>query len=88
MSQVTINVESNEITSRVFGCFDCNIKAIERAFDVRISNRRAVDGDAIVIDGHEGEVALADVTGVIPYSGDPENIGVYQISLNLTIKLR
>ena len=37
---------------------------------------------------YEGEVALADVTGVIPYSGDPENIGVYQISLNLTIKLR
>ena len=59
MSQVVINVESNEITSRVFGCFDSNIKAIERAFEVRISNRRAVDGDAIVIDGHEGEVALA-----------------------------
>ena len=48
MSQVIINVESNEITSRVFGCFDCNIKAIERAFDVRISNRRASEGDAIV----------------------------------------
>ena len=59
MSQVIINVESNEITSRVFGCFDCNIKAIERAFEVRISNRRASEGDAIVIDGHEGEVALA-----------------------------
>ena len=59
MSQVIINVESNEITSRVFGCFDSNIKAIERAFDVRISNRRATEGDAIVIDGHEGEVALA-----------------------------
>ena len=59
MSQVVINVENNEITSRVFGCFDSNIKAIERAFEVRISNRRAVDGDAIVIDGHEGEVALA-----------------------------
>ena len=59
MSQVIINVESNEITSRVFGCFDCNVKAIERAFDVRISNRRASEGDAIVIDGHEGEVALA-----------------------------
>ena len=59
MSQVIINVESNEITSRVFGCFDANIKAIERAFDVRISNRRATEGDAIVVDGHEGEVALA-----------------------------
>ena len=59
MSQVIINVENNEITSRVFGCFDANVKAIERAFNVRISNRRAVDGDAIVIDGHEGDVALA-----------------------------
>ena len=53
MSQVVINVENNEITSRVFGCFDANIKAVERAFDVRISNRRATEGDAIVIDGHE-----------------------------------
>ena len=59
MSQVIINVESNEITSRVFGCFDANIKAVERAFDVRISNRRASEGDAIVIDGHEAAVALA-----------------------------
>lgn len=59
MSQVIINVENNEITSRVFGCFDSNVKAIERAFGVRISNRRASEGDAIVVDGHEGEVALA-----------------------------
>lgn len=59
MSQVITNVENNEITSRVFGCFDANVKAIECAFNVRISNRRAVNGDAIVIDGHEGDVALA-----------------------------
>ncbi len=59
MSQIIINVDSNEITSRVFGCFDGNIKAIEHAFGVRISNRRATEGDAIVVDGHEGDVALA-----------------------------
>ncbi len=59
MSQVVINIENNEITSRVFGCFDANVKAVERAFDVRISNRRAIEGDAIVIDGHDGSVALA-----------------------------
>ena len=59
MSQIIINVDSNEITSRVFGCFDANVKAVERAFEVRISNRRASEGDAIVIDGHEGDVALA-----------------------------
>ena len=57
MSQVIINVESNEITSRVFGCFDCNIKSIERAFDVRISNRHPDNsaGDALQIDGEDKE---------------------------------
>ncbi len=59
MSQIIINVDSNEITSRVFGCFDANVRAIEDAFDVRISNRRATDGDAVVVDGSEGDVALA-----------------------------
>ncbi len=59
MSQNVINVESNEITSRVFGPFDANVRAVENAFSVRISNRRATEGDAIVIDGHEGDVALA-----------------------------
>lgn len=59
MSQIIINVDSNEITSRVFGCFDANVRAIENAFDVRISNRRATDGDAIVVDGGEGDIALA-----------------------------
>ncbi len=59
MSQTVINVENNEITSRVFGCFDANVRAVENAFSVRISNRRADEGDAIVIDGHEGDVAMA-----------------------------
>ena len=59
MSQKIINVETSEITSAVFGCFDANIKEIEKAFSVRISNRRAVDGDAILIDGDEPSVANA-----------------------------
>lgn len=59
MSQIIINVESNEITSRVFGCFDANVGAIENAFGVRISNRRAESGDAIVVDGDEGGATLA-----------------------------
>lgn len=37
---------------------------------------------------YEPRVALADVTQVIPYSGDPKSVGVYQITLNLTIKLQ
>lgn len=59
MSQIIINVDSNEITSRVFGCFDANVRAIEGSLDVRISNRRATDGDAIVVDGREGDAAVA-----------------------------
>ena len=75
MSQVIINVESNEITSRVFGCFDANIKAIERAFDVRISNRNqeSGDGDAIVaavgtgggVDGGEPDAVAAQGLDVV-----------------------
>ena len=59
MSQNIISVENNEITSRVFGPFDANVRAVENAFSVRISNRRATDGDAILIDGAEAGVALA-----------------------------
>ena len=59
MSQKTVKVETNEITSAVFGCFDANIKAVENAFSVSISNRRAIDGDAILIEGEESSVANA-----------------------------
>lgn len=59
MSRKIINVESSEITSRVFGCFDSNINAIENAFSVSISNGKVSSGDAIVIDGNEGDVILA-----------------------------
>ena len=57
MSQKAIKVETSEITSAVFGCFDANVKEIERAFAVNISNRRADDGDAIVIDGEDPALA-------------------------------
>ena len=59
MSQKIIKVETNEITSAVFGCFDANIKEIEGRLSVSVSNRRAIDGDAILIDGDEESVASA-----------------------------
>lgn len=57
MSQKTVKAETSEITSAVFGCFDANVREIEKAFSVNIANRRADDGDAIVIDGDEAPSA-------------------------------
>ena len=44
---------SDEATAAIFGSFDANVRKIERAFEVRISNRNkeTTDGDAIVVLG-------------------------------------
>ena len=49
--QRIIQISTSEITSRIFGSFDENVKAIEKAFSVDIRNRQAADGDAILVDG-------------------------------------
>ena len=49
--QRIIQISTSEITSRIFGSFDENVKAIEKAFSVDIRNRQAEDGDAILVDG-------------------------------------
>ena len=53
MTEKIVMTKSNEATSAIFGSFDVNVRMIERAFDVRISNRNAStdSGDAIVITG-------------------------------------
>ena len=53
--------QSNEATSALFGAFDANIRMIERAFDVRISNRNnnADMGDALTVSGDEANVTRA-----------------------------
>ena len=59
MTEKVVMTNSNEATAAIFGSFDVNVRKIERAFDVRISNRNAKseDGDAIVV---SGEAADAD----------------------------
>ena len=44
---------SNEATSALFGSFDANVRMVERAFEVRITNRNnnTEYGDAIVVTG-------------------------------------
>ncbi len=58
MSRKTIEVESSEIMSSVFGSFDANINAIEGAFSVIVSNKT----NAILIEGNEADVVLAEKT--------------------------
>lgn len=50
-----IKTETAEMTARVFGSYDVNARAVENAFGVRIYNRAAGTGDAIVISGGDTE---------------------------------
>ena len=53
MAEKMVLTQSHEATAALFGAFDANVGMIERAFDVRISNRNddTSIGDAIVIKG-------------------------------------
>lgn len=51
MEQKTVRIDSADITARIFGSFDVNIRMVEQAFDVQIYNRSDVDGDAVMISG-------------------------------------
>ena len=62
MSEAIVMTQSNEATAALFGAFDANIKIVENAFGVRVSNRNdnADTGDAIVVSGD-----AADVKGAV-----------------------
>ena len=53
--------QSNEATSALFGAFDANIKLVENAFGVKVSNRNKDTniGDAIVVSGESADVKSA-----------------------------
>lgn len=62
MAEKLVLTKSNEATSALFGSFDINIRLIERAFDVRVSNRNSDDtssGDAILVTGEQQQVKRA-----------------------------
>ncbi|MBR2343094.1 MAG: PhoH family protein [Clostridia bacterium] len=61
MTEKIVLTQSDEATSAIFGAFDANVRMIERAFDVRISNRsRDTDaGDALSVVGEAESCALA-----------------------------
>ena len=51
----SISIESSEITARLFGSFDINVRMLEKSFDVKIHNRAGEDGDAVIISGDDAE---------------------------------
>ena len=56
MKEKIVLTQSDEATSALFGAFDANVRMIERAFEVRVTNRNnnADTGDALSVIG-EGE---------------------------------
>lgn len=61
MAEKIVMTKSNDATMALFGAFDSNAKLIERAFDIKLTNRNsdAESGDAIVVFGDEDNVELA-----------------------------
>ena len=53
MAEKIVMTQSNEATSALFGAFDSNVRKIESAFDVRISNKSCGgdSGDCITVSG-------------------------------------
>ena len=69
MADRTVKIESSEITARIFGSFDSNVRLIENAFEVRIYNRTSEDGDAVMINGENADkVKMA--ADAVKYLGD------------------
>lgn len=61
MKEKIVLINSDEVTAAIFGAFDSNVRIIERAFDVRISNGHSAqgEGDAISVIGDGENVDLA-----------------------------
>ena len=61
MIQKTITTENSEITGRIFGAVDVNVKKLEDVFDVRIFNRSigSEGGDTILVEGERDGVDKA-----------------------------
>jgi len=55
MEQKTVRIQSADLTARIFGSFDANVRMVENAFAVQIFNRSDEDGDAVMISGESAD---------------------------------
>ena len=58
MEQKTVKIQNSEITARVFGSYDINVRTVEKAFSVKVYNRSDEDGDAVMINGESREAVV------------------------------
>ena len=58
MEQKTVKIENSEITARVFGSYDVNVRMVEKAFSVKVYNRSDEYGDAVMINGENNEAVI------------------------------
>ncbi len=60
----TVSIQNSEMTLRIFGSFDRNVRRIEQAFGVRIYNRNEGEegADTVIVEGNEGDTLLAAST--------------------------
>ena len=79
MAERLVLTQSDEATAALFGAFDTNVRMIERAFDVRISNRNrdSESGDALVITGEASgcDLAVRTLEYLKRMVGDGESLG-------------
>ena len=61
MIQRKIKTTSSEVTARLFGSYDKNIRRLEEEFGVRISNiqNQSDDGDTVLVEGEDPGVTMA-----------------------------
>ena len=55
MEQKTVPIENSELTARLFGSYDVNVRMLEKAFGVTVRNRSGAEGDAVTVSGEDAE---------------------------------
>ena len=65
----TVRTDGAEITARLFGSFDINVRMLEKSFGVSIQNRVGEDGDALLISG-ESQDSVNMAADAVRYLGD------------------
>jgi phosphate starvation-inducible PhoH-like protein len=65
MEQKTVKIESSELTARIFGSYDVNVRMLERAFSVTVRNRSGEEYDAVTVSGEnvENVIMAAEAVG-------------------------
>lgn len=83
MAERIVMTQSNDATCAIFGSFDLNVRLIEDAFGVKISNRNSSldTGDAILVSGDEQAVdkAVRTLEYLKRMIGDGESIGAESV---------